>query len=127
MGRGPRGDQQGTMHLAWDEIPQSRGHAFYERLQQTLRKSGFDSFPEKLCRPSYSDKSHLSIPPGRDFRMHLAGYFEGIDCEGGIEWRCADLPSLRNFLQFSVKESVPVHFSLSRTQAERSDFLARRP
>nr|WP_254845212.1 hypothetical protein [Desulfovibrio sp. DV] len=22
--------------------------------------------------------------------MHLVGYFEGIDSEGGIEWRCAD-------------------------------------
>jgi hypothetical protein len=22
--------------------------------------------------------------------MHLVGYFEGIDSERGIEWRCAD-------------------------------------
>ncbi|OLN30415.1 Transposase [Desulfovibrio sp. DV] len=63
---------------------------FYDRLQQILRKADFDAFAEKLCKPFYSDKGRPSIPPGRYFRMHLVGYFEGIDSEGGIEWRCAD-------------------------------------
>ena len=35
MGLGRQGDQQGTMYLAWDEIPRSRGHAFYDRLGVT--------------------------------------------------------------------------------------------
>jgi hypothetical protein len=73
MGLGRQGDQQGTMYLAWDEIPRSRGHAFYDRLQQILRKAGFDAFAEKLCKPFYSDKGRPSIPPGRYFRMHLVG------------------------------------------------------
>jgi len=55
MGLGRQGEQQGTMYLAWDEIPRSRGHAFYDRLQQILRKAGFDAFAEKLCKPFYSD------------------------------------------------------------------------
>lgn len=117
MGLGRQGDQQGKMYLAWDEIPRSRGHAFYDRLQQILRKSGFDAFAEKLARPFYSDKGRPSIPPGRYFRMHLVGYFEGIDSERGIEWRCADSLSLRDFLQLSASESVPDHSSLSRTRS----------
>lgn len=74
MGLGRQGDQQGTLYLAWDEIPRSRGHAFYDRLQQILRKAGFDGFAEKLYKPFYSDKGRPSIPPGRYFRMHLVGY-----------------------------------------------------
>ena len=105
------------MYLAWDEIPRSRGHAFYDRLQQILRKACFDAFAEKLCKPFYSYKGRPSIPPGRYFRMHLVGYFEGIDSEHGIEWRCADSLSLRDFLQLSPKESVPDHSSLSRTRS----------
>ena len=62
MGLGRQGDQQGTMYLAWDEIPRSRGHAFYDRLQQILRKAGVDAFAEKLCKPFYSDKGR---PKGR--------------------------------------------------------------
>ena len=31
-----------------------------------------------------------SIPPGVYFRMLLVGYFEGIDSQRGIAWRCAD-------------------------------------
>ena len=117
MGLGRQGDQQGKMYLAWDEVPRSRGHAFYDRLQQILRKAGFDAFTEKLCQPFYSDKGRPSIPPGRYFRMHLVGYFEGIDSERGIEWRCADSLSLRDFLQLSATELVPDHSSLSRTRS----------
>ncbi len=36
-----------------------------------------------------------SLPPGRYFRMHMIGYFEGLDSERGIAWRCADSFSLR--------------------------------
>jgi len=117
MGLGRQGDQQGKMYLAWDEIPRSRGHAFYDRLQQILRKSGFDAFAETLCKPFYAEKGRPSIPPGRYFRMHLVGYFEGIESERGIEWRCADSLSLRDFLQLSTSESVPDHSSLSRTRS----------
>lgn len=51
------------------------------------------------------------------FPVHLVGYFEGIDSERGIEWRCADSLSLRDFLQLSTKELVPDHSSLSRTRS----------
>ncbi|WP_238550142.1 transposase [Desulfocurvibacter africanus] len=57
-----------------------------------------------------------SIHPTRAlFRLHLLGYFEGIDCERGGEWRCADSLSLREFLFLDTRESVPDHTLLPRT------------
>ncbi len=47
--------------------------------------------------------------------MHLVGCFEGIDSERGIEWRCADSLSLREFLRLRTTERVPDHSWLSKT------------
>ena len=58
-----------------------------------------------------------SVPPGRYFRMHLVGYFEGIDSERGLEWRCSDSLSLREFLRLGSRERVPDHSWLSKTRA----------
>jgi transposase len=58
-----------------------------------------------------------SIPPGRYFRMHMVGYFEGIDSERGIEWRCSDSLSLRDFLRLRTTERVPDHSWLSKTRS----------
>jgi transposase len=30
-----------------------------------------------------------ALPPGRYFPMHMVGYFEGLDRERGIVWRCS--------------------------------------
>jgi Transposase domain (DUF772) len=57
-----------------------------------------------------------SLPPGRYFRMHMIGYFEGIDSARGIAWRCADSFSLRDFLRLSNRDKVPDHSWLSRTR-----------
>ena len=58
-----------------------------------------------------------SIPPGRYFRMHLVGYFEGIDSERGIAWRCADSLSLREFPRLGERERAPDHSWLSKTRS----------
>lgn len=55
-----------------------------------------------------------SIAPGVYFRMLFVGYFEGIESERGLEWRCADSLSLRTFLGVPPNERVPAHSSLSR-------------
>src|ERR671913_972419 len=47
----------------------------------------------------------------------LVGYFEGIDSERGLEWRCADSLSLREFLRLGERDPVPDHSWLSRTRA----------
>ena len=46
----------------------------------------------------------------------MVGYFEGIDSERGIEWRCSDSLSLRAFLRLETSERVPDHSWLSRTR-----------
>ena len=48
--------------------------------------------------------------------MLLIGYFEGIDSERGLEWRCADSLSLREFLRLGEREHVPDHSWLIRTR-----------
>jgi hypothetical protein len=45
------------------------------------------------------------------------GYFEGIDSERGLEWRCADSLSLRAFLRLGLRERVPDHSWLSKTRS----------
>ena len=51
------------------------------------RKAGFDAFVEGVCKPYYAPRMGApSLPPGRYFRMHTIGYFEGIDSERGIAW-----------------------------------------
>jgi len=116
MGR--QGGRQGQMMVLWDELPRSPGHVFYDRLQAVLIEAGFDAFVEQLCKPYYAPVMGApSLPPGRYFRMHLVGYFEGIDSERGLEWRCADSLSLRDFLGLELRDRVPDHSWLSRTRA----------
>ena len=106
------------MMVTWAEMPRSPGHAFYDRLQAELIKAGFDGFVEDLCVPLYAARrGRPSLPPGRYFRMLLVGYFEGIDSERGLEWRCADSLSLREFLRLGDREPVPDHSWLSRTRS----------
>src|SRR3954452_8875514 len=106
------------MMVSWAEMPRSPGHAFYDRLQAELIKAEFDSFVEGLCTAHYAARrGRPSLPPGRYFRMLLVGYFEGIDSERGLEWRCADSLSLREFLRLGEREPVPDHSWLSRPRA----------
>ena len=117
MAMGRQEERQGDLMMAWDEVPRSPGHVFYDELQKLLVEAGFDSFAEETCRPCYAGTMGArSIPPGRYFRMHMIGYFEGIDSERGIEWRCSDSLSLREFLLLEGRDRVPDHSWLSRTR-----------
>ena len=91
MAMGQQKDRQGDLMVGWSEMPRSPGHVFYDRLQLVLIEGGFDGFAEAVCQPYYAARMGApSVPPGRYFRMHLVGYFEGIDSERGLEWRCSD-------------------------------------
>jgi IS5 family transposase len=48
--------------------------------------------------------------------MLLVGYFEGIDSQRGIAWRCADSLGLRRFLGLALDESSPDHSTLTNTR-----------
>ena len=96
MGR-CEGERQMPLWIAGTDLPSGPGHPFYKRLDTILAKHGFDRFVEGLCAPYYAEKmGRPSIPPGVYFRMLMVGYFEGIDSERGIAWRCADSLSLRD-------------------------------
>jgi transposase len=96
------------------ELPRSPGHPFYERVNQVLAEAGFDRFVEDLCRPHYATvQGRPSIPPGTYFRMLMVGYFEGIDSQRGIAWRCSDSLALREFLGLAMSERAPDHSSLT--------------
>ena len=114
MGRRPT-EEQGEFWVPTADLPRSPGHVFYDKLNRFLADAGFDRRVETLCRPLYADElGRASIPPGVYFRMLLVGYFEGIDSQRGIAWRCADSLSLRSFLGVPIGESTPDHSSLTR-------------
>ena len=118
MALGRQGGRPTDLPVGWAELPHSPGHAFYDRLQVVLVEAGFDGFAEKTCAPYYASRlGRPSLPPGRYFRMHLVGYFEGIDSERGLEWRCAGSLSLREFLRLGTTEPVPDHSWLSKTRS----------
>jgi len=95
-------------------IAQSPGHPFYQRLNAVLKAHGFDRFVEGSCRKFYAEKmGRPGIAPGVFFRMLLIGYFEGLDSERGIAWRCADSLGLREFLGYTLAQATPDHSSLS--------------
>jgi len=115
---GRQGERQTDLVVGWAELPRSPGHAFYDRLQAVLVEAGFDRFAETRCAPYYAGRrGRPSLLPGRYLRMHLVGYFEGIDSERGLEWRCSDSLSLREFLRLGLSEPVPDHSWLSKTRS----------
>ena len=115
MGLGKRREnRQQELWIATDSVARSPRHEFYEKLNRLLAKAEFDRWIERLCRPHYAEVGRDSIPPGVYFRMLLVGYFEGIDGQRGIAWRCADSLSLKRFLGYGPTERTPDHSSLTK-------------
>lgn len=106
-------ERQQDLFITHDKLPTSPGHVFYRKLNAMLAEAGFDRWVEKLCAPHYAKGGRPSVPPGVYFRMHLVGYFEGINSQRGIAWRCRDSLSLREFLGIPLSEDSPDHSSLS--------------
>ena len=102
------------MWIETGSVAKAPGHVFYERLNRLLADSGFDRFVEDLVEPYYASHGRPGIPPGVYFRMLFVGYFEGIDSQRGIAWRCEDSLSLRKFLGLGLTECVPDHSSLTK-------------
>ncbi len=109
-----RSERQQELWVATAKLPASIGHVFYDALNRVLRDGEFDNFAESLCEPFYKEGGRPGIPPGVYFRMIFVGYFEGIDSQRGIAWRCRDSLSLRKFLGYELHENTPEHSSLTR-------------
>jgi transposase len=96
-----------------------RPHPFYEAVNKVLAAHHFDAFAEGLCARFYSGEGRPGrpgLPPGVYFRCLMVGYFEGIDSERGIDWRCNDSLSLKAFLGVPCGEQAPDHSTISRTR-----------
>jgi len=90
------------------------GDPFYRKRNQLLAEAQFDRRVEELCRPHYAEGvGRPSIAPGVYFRMLFVGYFEGIDSQRGIAWRCRDSRSLQEFLGLGMTQETPDHSSLT--------------
>jgi transposase len=115
MAMGRRQQQrQEDLWIATTDLPRSAGHVFYDKLNGLLAESGFDRFVESLCQPYYADGlGRESIPPGVYFRMLFVGYFEELNSQRAIAWRCADSLSLRAYLGIALNEGTPDHSSLT--------------
>jgi transposase len=113
MGRRPE-QRQADLWIASTDLAQAPGHVFYDKLNQLLAAADFDRFVETLCQPHYAlGVGRESIPPGTYFRMLFVGYFEGLDSQRAIAWRCSDSLSLRVFLGIALNETTPDHSSLT--------------
>jgi hypothetical protein len=111
MAMGRRKQRQEALFITVTELPKSAGHPFYQKLNQLLAGANFDEWIERRCQQYYAQeekRGQPSIPPGLYFRMLLVGYFENLDSQRGIAWRCADSLSLRDFLGIPLKGPRPI-------------------
>jgi transposase len=115
LGRRKKNVQQELM-VPTSALPRSPGHPFYAALNKLLAEAKFDQYVEDLCAPLYAEGGRPSLPPGVFFRMLFVGYFEGIDSQRGIAWRCSDSMSLRTFLGLAPTDASPDHSTLTLTR-----------
>src|SRR3954470_24923965 len=92
---------------AWLSVPVST-----KRKTHPIHDPPAGNLPDR----SYGSRRHPPNLWAIPFRMHMVGYFEGIDSERGIEWRCSDSLSLREFLRLETPDRVPDHSWLSKTR-----------
>jgi transposase len=119
MAMGKRKPRQESLFVTTDQLQPATGHPFYEKLNQLLDEARFDPWIERRCAASYEQeetRGQPSLPPGVYFRMLLVGYFENLDSQRGIAWRCGDSFSLRAFLGIPLHKSTPDHSTLTHTR-----------
>lgn len=114
MALGRRKRDQQDLWVATCDLPKSPGHPFYSKLNRLLDEAGFDEFVESRCKSFYRDgPGRPGIPPGVYFRMLFIGFFEGLDSQRAIAWRCSDSRSLQSFLGLGVTQPTPDHSTLT--------------
>ena len=117
MALGRKKQRQDSLWIGTQELPRTGGHVFYERVNRVLEENGFDRFVEDACEKFYAPvMGRPGLAPSVYFRMQLVGYFEGLDSERGMAWRCADSLSLREFLGAGLTGAVPDYSTVSRTR-----------
>jgi len=82
---------------------------FYRRLEHRLDLS----FVRELVRPCYASGGRPSIDPVVFFKLQLVMFFEGIRSERQLMSVAADRLSLRWYLGYDLRETLPDHSSLT--------------
>jgi transposase len=100
-------------------LPRSPGQPLYVPLNKLLAEAKLHEY-EQLCAPLYQDGGRPSIPAGVFLRMPFVRYFEGIDSQRRIAWRCSDSMSLRSFLGLAPTQATPDHSSLTNIRQRLS-------
>ena len=79
MGTRKQRERQQDLWIATNDVIETPGNAFYDRLNQILDEHKFDQKVEAVCRKFYkkSPYGRPSMAPGVYFRSLLIGYFEG--------------------------------------------------
>jgi len=114
MALGKRKRDQQDLWVATCDLPKSPGHPFYSKLNRLLDEAEFDPFVEDMCKQYYKDgPGRPGIPPGIYFRMLFIGFFEGLDSQRAIAWRCSDSRSLQSFLGLDITQPTPDHSTLT--------------
>jgi transposase len=112
---GRRRSPPSDLALTLKDLPPPPADPFYQRLNALLDEAHFDAFLDNLCRPYYAERiGRPSVPPGVYFRMLFYGYFEGLDSQRAIAWRCDDSRSARAFLDVPPHRAAPDHSSLTK-------------
>jgi transposase len=118
MALGKRKPVEQPLFITLEEL-NVRSHPYYDSVNKVLDAHQFDPFVEQLCAKFYDDGGKGGRPglaPGIYFRCLMVGYFEGIDSERGIDWRCNDSHSLKLFLGVPMDKPAPDHSTISRTR-----------
>ena len=73
------------MRVPAENLSRSPGHPFYERPNRVPENAGLDAFVEGLPDRFYAPAlARPSLGPGRDFRMLLVAYFDGLASDRAI-------------------------------------------
>ena len=114
MALGKRKQVEQPLFIATADLPAAKSNPYYEAVNKVLAAHQFDPFVEQACGKFYkSNVGRPGLAPGVYFRCLLVGYFEGIDSERGIAWRCADSRSLGLFLGVPLDGATPDHSTIS--------------
>src|ERR1039458_5885528 len=117
MALGKRREVAQPLFVSTADLTGVTPNPFYDAVNQVLASHQFDAYVEQQRAGFYhQSKGRKGPAPGIYFRCLLVGYFEGIESERGIAWRCSDSKSLGLFLGYAVDEQTPDHSTISRSR-----------
>src|SRR2546427_11921345 len=77
MAMGKKRARQQPLWIATGELPRTRGHVFYDRVNEIMKDEKFDEFAKKKRVRFYKIEMmrRLSVEPGVYFQLLMLGYF----------------------------------------------------